>query len=134
MQIGQRIKQARKHRGLTQKDLGLMVGFDEKNADVRIAQYESEVRTPKPEMRDKIAKALDMDVNGATDTACADFVIGEIRKLSETVGIPKTFGELGVENPDLDKLAENSLLDVCAGGNPFMPTKEQAIAMFKQLV
>jgi len=87
-----------------------------------------------PEKIRMIAKALDMDVNGATDTACADFVITEICKLSETVGIPKTFGELGVNNPDLDKLAENSLLDVCAGGNRFMPTKEQAVAMFKQLV
>jgi len=61
MQIGARIKQARKHRGLTQKQLGLMVGFDEKTADVRIAQYESEVRTPKQEMRDKISEALNIN-------------------------------------------------------------------------
>ena len=81
-----------------------------------------------------IAKTLDMNVNDATDEACADFVIGKIKELSECVGIPKTLGELGVNNPDLDKLAENSLKDVCAGGNPFMPTKEQTVAMFKELV
>jgi len=61
MRIGARIKQARLHRGLTQKELGTMVGFDEKTADVRIAQYESEARTPKQDMRNKIAEALDIN-------------------------------------------------------------------------
>ncbi len=58
MQIGERIKQARVHRGLTQRELGVMVGFDEKTADVRIAQYESATRTPKADMRNKLAEAL----------------------------------------------------------------------------
>ena len=87
-----------------------------------------------PEKIRKIAGALGMSVCDASDAACADFVIDKIVKLSEEVGIPKKLAELGIENPDLDKLAENSLLDVCAGGNPFMPTKEQTIEMFKQIV
>ena len=61
MQIGERIKQARKHRGFTQKELGMMVGFDEKTADVRIAQYESSTRTPKTDMRNKLAEVLDIN-------------------------------------------------------------------------
>jgi transcriptional regulator with XRE-family HTH domain len=61
MQIGERIKQARVHRGLTQKELGKMVGFDEKTADVCIAQYESSMRTPKADMRNKLAEALDIN-------------------------------------------------------------------------
>lgn len=47
MTIGERIKELRKLRGLTQKQLGIAVDFDEKNADIRIAQYESGTRTPK---------------------------------------------------------------------------------------
>ena len=58
MQIGQRIKQARLHRGMTQRELGLAVGFDESTADVRIAQYESSTRVPKADMRDKLGEAL----------------------------------------------------------------------------
>jgi transcriptional regulator with XRE-family HTH domain len=61
MQIGERIKQARVHRGLTQKALGLLVGFDENTADVRIAQYESSTRTPKADMRNKLAAALNIN-------------------------------------------------------------------------
>lgn len=61
MQIGERIKQARVHRKMTQKELGMMVGFDEKTADVRIAQYESSTRTPKADMRNKLAEALNIN-------------------------------------------------------------------------
>ena len=61
MQIGERIKQARLHRKMTQKELGMMVGFDEKTADVRIAQYESSTRTPKADMRNRLAEALDIN-------------------------------------------------------------------------
>mgnify|MGYP004528828573 FL=1 len=47
MTLGGKIKRIRTFRGLTQRDLGLKLGYDEKNADVRIAQYESGYRVPK---------------------------------------------------------------------------------------
>ena len=43
---------------MTQKELGLAVGFEEKGADNRIAQYETNYRVPKRELLDKIAQAL----------------------------------------------------------------------------
>jgi len=61
MAIGDRIKRIRKFRGMTQKYLGLSVGFDEKTADIRIAQYESGTRTPKEDMLQKIAEVLDVN-------------------------------------------------------------------------
>lgn len=61
MAVGDRIKRIRKFRGLTQKELGVAVGFDEKTADIRIAQYESGTRTPKEDMLTKIAGALDVN-------------------------------------------------------------------------
>ena len=61
MAVGDRIKRVRNMRGLTQKELGLAIGFDENSADVRIAQYESGTRTPKEDMLKKIAKILDVN-------------------------------------------------------------------------
>ncbi len=49
MAVGDRIKRARNLRGMTQKELGIAIGFEEKSADIRIAQYESNTRTPKEE-------------------------------------------------------------------------------------
>lgn len=65
-----------------------------------------------------MAETIGMDVEGKTDEECMDFVIGKIEELSERVGIPKTLSELGVENPDFETLAENSMKDACAGANP----------------
>ena len=58
MAIGERIKFIRNLRGLTQKALGLAIGFDDNTADVRIAQYESGTRSPKEKYVDSIAGAL----------------------------------------------------------------------------
>ena len=46
---------------MTQKELGIAVGFDEKSADIRIAQYESNTRTPKEDLLRKLAEALDVN-------------------------------------------------------------------------
>ena len=47
MAIGERIHFFRLLRGMTQKYLGMALGFPEKSADVRLAQYETGSRTPK---------------------------------------------------------------------------------------
>lgn len=61
MAVGDRIKRARNLRGMTQKELGIAIGFEEKSADIRIAQYESNTRTPKEELLRKIAEVLDVN-------------------------------------------------------------------------
>jgi transcriptional regulator with XRE-family HTH domain len=60
MAIGERIHFFRNLRGMTQKYLGQAVGFPEKTADVRMAQYESGTRTPKAELTAALASALDV--------------------------------------------------------------------------
>ena len=60
MAIGERIRFFRNLRGMTQKYLGQVVGFPEKTADIRMAQYESGSRTPKAELTENLADALDV--------------------------------------------------------------------------
>jgi Predicted transcriptional regulators len=54
MTIGEKIKIARALRGITQKELGFLVGL----TDVRIRQYETNARTPKEGKLKDIASAL----------------------------------------------------------------------------
>ena len=54
-----KLKELRKEKGLTQKELGAAIGISE----VMIGQYERGVRTPKIEMREKIANALGVTLN-----------------------------------------------------------------------
>ena len=58
MAIGERIRFIRNLRGMTQKYLGTQVGFPEKTADIRMAQYEAGTRTPKEDLTYALANAL----------------------------------------------------------------------------
>ena len=60
MAIGERIHFFRNMRGMTQKYLGHLLGFPEKSADVRLAQYETGARTPKADLTASLANALDV--------------------------------------------------------------------------
>ena len=60
MAIGERIHFFRSMRGMTQKYLGQLMGFPEKSADVRLAQYETGTRTPKAGLINSLANALDV--------------------------------------------------------------------------
>jgi transcriptional regulator with XRE-family HTH domain len=66
MAIGERIRFIRNLRGMTQKWLGIAVGFDEKTADVRMAQYESGTRTPKENLINAIADRLEVSPQALT--------------------------------------------------------------------
>lgn len=60
MAIGERIRFIRNQRGMTQKWLGQAVGFPQKTADVRMAQYESGSRTPKEDLVKALAYVLEV--------------------------------------------------------------------------
>ena len=60
MAIGERIHFFRIMRGMTQKYLGMLVGFPEKSADVRLAQYETGSRKPKSDLTAALAQTLDV--------------------------------------------------------------------------
>ena len=66
MAIGERIHFFRTMRGMTQKYLGMLLGFPEKSADVRLAQYETGTRSPKAEITAALAQALDVSTQALT--------------------------------------------------------------------
>ena len=80
MAIGERIRFIRNLRGMTQKYLGMSVGFDEKTADVRMAQYESGTRTPKEKLVNDIAATLEVSPK-ALDVPEIDSYVGLMHTL-----------------------------------------------------
>ena len=60
---GKQLKTIRCHRNMTMKQLGMALGFDDSTAAIRIAQYDSDTRSPKPEMSLAVAKALNVHPN-----------------------------------------------------------------------
>ena len=80
MAIGERIHFFRIMRGMTQKYLGMLVGFPEKSVDVRLAQYETGSRKPKADLTATLAQALDVAPQ-ALDIPDIDSYIGLMHTL-----------------------------------------------------
>ncbi|MGN9198130.1 helix-turn-helix domain-containing protein [Blautia massiliensis (ex Liu et al. 2021)] len=56
--FGEKLRYLRRKNNLTQKQLGMAVGFSENTADVRIAQYETNARMPKEALINEFARIL----------------------------------------------------------------------------
>ena len=54
--------------------------------------------------------------------------------LNERLGIPKTLTELGVRDPDIDRLVTDALRDPSTGGNPVEMTESNTRALYEQLL
>lgn len=61
--FGRKLKHLRQKNHLTQKELGIALGFPEDSADVRIAQYETDTRKPRDEILVKMAKTLNVPLD-----------------------------------------------------------------------
>ena len=60
MAFGKRIKFFRNRKGMKQKELGELLGFLGKTSDVRVAQYETEARSPKADLVKEMAQIFDV--------------------------------------------------------------------------
>ena len=80
MAIVERIHFFRTMRGMTQKYLGMLLGFPESSADVRLAQYETGTRTPKADLTAALAQALDVSPK-ALDVPDIDSYVGLMHTL-----------------------------------------------------
>ncbi|MDD6022232.1 MAG: helix-turn-helix transcriptional regulator [Oscillospiraceae bacterium] len=114
MAIGERIHFFRLLRGMTQKYLGQAVGFPEKSADVRLAQYETGTRSPKADLTAALAQVLDVSPQ-ALAVPDIDSYIGLMHTLfaledNYGLSICETYGEvclrLNKENSNSAELSE----------------------------
>lgn len=91
MSFGNKLKEIRKLRGFTQKELGVVLGFPIATADIRIAQYESGSRNPNKKLFEQISAVL--NVNPAVfmpeklEIECLEDVLRVLLYLDEHIGI-----------------------------------------------
>ena len=98
MAIGERIRFFRNLRGMTQKYLGQVVGFPEKTADIRMAQYESGSRTPKADLTNNLANVFGISTNALTvpDIDSYNGLMHTLFTLEDRYGLTVDTGENGV--------------------------------------
>ena len=82
----------------------------------------------------EIAKACNAYKDGMTVDEAVDAACTAIENLSKLVGIPQHLTELGITEDDIPALADQAISDVCTPGNPREVTKEDIIALYKQIL
>lgn len=80
---GDLIRHYRLKAGLTQQELGLLAGFSESSAGVRIAQYESGTRNTKLDIASRIAAPLNLSMEKLISTVENDRRLIAIGKIAE---------------------------------------------------
>ena len=81
-----------------------------------------------------IAKALEVYREGMTREEAADAACAEIENLSRRVEIPAHLSELGITEADIPALADQAIADVCTPGNPRPVTREDIVALYRQIL
>lgn len=89
MAFGDRLKFFRTKFGLTQKMLGRQMGFPERSADIRIAQYENGSRYPKDEVIRQFASLFKVspDALSVPDVECTSHIMHTLFALEDLYGL-----------------------------------------------
>ena len=84
----------------------------------------------KPAIKDVIEQAAKyLDIAGGFDGFCA-----YVDDLNASLGIPKTLTELGIADPDIDRIVAGALVDPSTGGNPIEMTKENTTQLLLEII
>lgn len=119
MAIGEKIRFSRNLRGMTQKYIGIQVVFREKTADIRMAQQESDARTPNADLTNTLVKIFEVspqaltvpDINSYNGLMHTLFTLEDIYGLT----VSEADGEVCLKvNKDKGKDAAELLKMLCA--------------------
>ena len=84
----------------------------------------------KPAIKDVLGEAANyLGIEGGFDGFCKF-----VDELNASMGVPKTLAELGIENPDVDRIVAGALSDPSTGGNPIEMTEENTRALVLALM
>jgi alcohol dehydrogenase class IV len=74
----------------------------------------------KPAIKDTLAEAANyLGISGGFVGFCKF-----VDELNDSLAIPKSLADLGIENPDIDRIVSGALIDPSTGGNPVKMTEE----------
>ncbi len=90
-----------------------------------------------PAAKDKyaeIAKACGVYKDGMTVDEAVEAACQAIADLSKFVGIPEHLTDLGITEENIPALADQAIADVCTPGNPREVTRDDIVAIYKQIL
>ncbi|HEX9024586.1 MAG TPA: iron-containing alcohol dehydrogenase family protein [Geobacteraceae bacterium] len=84
-----------------------------------------------PERFAMMARAAGIDTRTISDMKAGELFIDMIQELKDDLGITTKFGDLGLQEKDLDSLSKFAAADICSEGNPMDIGFDNMRAVFK---
>lgn len=81
-----------------------------------------------------IARTMGVDTTGLSAQEAAQAACEAVRALAIKVGIPQHLSELGIREEHLNALANQAIADVCTPGNPRPVSREEILALYKEVL
>ncbi len=82
-----------------------------------------------------IAKAMGVEnSDGMSLDEARNAAVNAVWQLGKDVGIPSNLLDVGFKEGDVQAIAEDALADVCTGGNPRKPLKEDIVKIYQSLL
>ncbi|MBK4715049.1 MULTISPECIES: lactaldehyde reductase [Tenebrionibacter/Tenebrionicola group] len=78
----------------------------------------------------RVAQAMGVNIAGMSEEQASREAINAIRRLSEQVGIPSGFSQLGITADDIEGWLDNALADPCATCNPRAASRDEVRALY----
>lgn len=83
----------------------------------------------------EVARAMGVDgVDGMDQATYQQAAIAAIQQLADDVAIPRKLSEIGVQEKDLQFLADSAIADACTPGNPRDVTAAQIVDIYKSIL
>ena len=73
-------------------------------------------------------------VDGMDQATYQQAAIAAIQQLADDVAIPRKLSEIGVQEKDLQFLADSAIADACTPGNPRDATAAQIVDIYKSIL
>jgi len=81
----------------------------------------------------KVAAAFGINTFNMTKEEAADKAIEAVADLNRRIGIPERLSDVGVKEEHLEELADKAFMDGCHGTNPRACTREDLMALYKEV-
>ena len=83
----------------------------------------------------EVARAMGVEgIDGMDQAAYQQAAIAAVQQLADDVGIPRKLSEIGVQEKDLQFLADSAIVDACTPGNPRDVTATQIVDIYKAIL
>lgn len=80
----------------------------------------------------EIGRSIGLSMDGLSEDEIIHAVVGEVRNLARTVGIPEHLSEIGVNEADIPLLSKKAIEDPCTGGNPRETSVDEIAAIYRE--